>query len=133
MAWSSACRTFFQNLFFGGKDKLVGAAPFKGNNTCTMLCTPTPTASVALPVVFALSFIVRYLEDDLQPIFNTVLEFRPCVSPLTFALAFLQYKSPSEKPLKAWFSDAYWDKTHLKYYNYLQQYEDHFATAGAKG
>ena len=38
-----------------------------------------------------------------------------------------------EKPLKAKSPDVYCGKSYMECYNICQQYEDHFATAGAKG
>ena len=62
MARSSAHRTLLQNLFFGGKDELAGAFSTKDNNISAVSFALTFTA--ALPIVFALSFIAQYLEDD---------------------------------------------------------------------
>ena len=129
MARSFACRTFFQNLSLGGKDKLAGAAPTKGNNTFAM--SRAPTSAIAPPVISALSSVAQYSEDDLQRIFRTVLHFRPLASPLVFVPQ--QYKGPCERPLKARFLNVYWGKTHLECYNFFQQCEDYFATAGVKG
>ena len=39
---------------------------------------------------------------------------------------------PREKSLKAKSPDMYCDKFHMEYYNFCQQYKDHFATVRAK-
>ena len=89
--------------------------------------------TIAPPVVSALSSVAQYLEDDLQRIFKTILDFRRPAPLLALSLALQQYKDPCKKPLKARFPDIYWDKTHLECYNFFQQWKDHFTTAGAKG
>ncbi len=40
-------------------------------------------------------------------------------------------KGGSGDKLKAKTSDIYYSKSHIQYYNFYQQYEDHFATARA--
>ena len=139
MAWSSACCSPCQNPH-NGKDKHDGRTPTKGSD-CR---TPAPTATRALtpaaaPVVASLaasgsadSSVVRYLEDDLQWIFRTVLDFRPPAPVPALVVAAVPHSEESrERPLKARFLDIYWGKTHLKCYNFFQQCKDHFATAGA--
>ena len=137
MAQSFARRSPCQNPH-DGKDELTGGTPTKGNDPCT----PAPAASRAstpavAPVVapFAASSpsdssVVRYLEDDLQQILRIVLDSRP-LAPISAPATASHYEDPRERPLKAWFPDIYWDKTHLEYYNFFQQCKDHFATAGA--
>ena len=66
--------------------------------------------------------IAKYTEEDLQRIFRTVLEARAPPS-----------DGACEKPLNARSPDVYYGKSHMECYNFCQQYEDHFATAGAKG
>ena len=66
MAQFSACRTFSQNLFFGGKNKLIGATPIKGKNTPSMLYALTLATALAPAVISALFFMTKYLENDLQ-------------------------------------------------------------------
>ena len=130
MAQSFAYHIFPQIPPFSGKDKLAGTALTKNNNTLVILHTLTP--ATAPPVVFALSSVAQYLENDLQRIFQTVLDFGPLVPLPALAPAPQQYKSVCEKPLKSRFSDVYWGKTHLECYNFFQRCEDHYATAGAK-
>ena len=65
--------------------------------------------------------VAKYTEKDLQKILKTVLEAQVPPS-----------HGPREKPLKARLPDIYCDKSHIKCYNFCQQCEDHFATAGAK-
>ena len=67
-------------------------------------------------------FVAKYIEEDLQKILRTVLEARAPPS-----------DGPREKPLKARSPDVYRGKSHMECYNFCQQCEDHFATAGAKG
>ena len=125
MARSSACRSPRQNPH-DGEDKLAGGTPTEGSNrrTPAPATSRAPTPAVA-PLVAPLaasspadSSVVRLLEDDLQRILRIVLDFR------LFALvpapaATLHYESPRERPLKAWFPDIYWDKTHLECYNFF--------------
>ena len=141
MAQSSACQSSCQNPH-NSKDKLASGIPTKGRNRRT----PAPAATrastpAAAPVVTLLaisgsanSFVVRYLKNDLQRIFRTVLNFRPSASvPASVVATALHYESLRERSLKAWFPDIYQDKTHLECYNFFQQCKDHFATASAIG
>ena len=66
--------------------------------------------------------VAKYIEEDLQRIFRTVLKTR--VS---------SFHSLREKPLKAKLPDVYYGKSHIECYNFCQQCEDYFATARAKG
>ena len=75
---------------------------------------------VNLPTVETL--VAKYTEKDLQKILKTVLEAR---TP--------PFDGVCEKPFKARLPDVYRGKSHIKCYNFCQQCEDHFATAGAKG
>ena len=65
--------------------------------------------------------ITKYTEEDLQKIFRMVFKARA-----------LPFDGPREKPLKARSPDVYCVKSHMECYNFCQQCEDHFATAGAK-
>ena len=40
---------------------------------------------------------------------------------------------PQERPLKAQTPETYWGKSHIEYYHFCQQCEDHFETSGATG
>ena len=40
---------------------------------------------------------------------------------------------PQERPLNAKILETYWDKSHIEYYHFYQQYEDYFKTSGATG
>ena len=63
-----------------------------------------------------------------------VLDSRPPAPvPALVVTAAPHYEGSRKWPLKAWFLDIYWSKTHLECYNFFQQCEDHFATAGATG
>ena len=66
--------------------------------------------------------VAKYTEEDLQRILRMVLEARAPPS-----------DGARKKPLKARSPDVYRGKSHMECYNFCQQYEDHFATAGAKG
>ena len=66
--------------------------------------------------------VAKYTEEDLQRILKTVLEARALPS-----------DGIREKPLKARSPDVYCGKSYMECYNFCQQCEDHFATAGAKG
>ena len=141
MAQSSARCSPCQNPH-DSKDKLASGTPTEGSDHCT----PALAASCALtpaiaPVIAPLatsdsadSFVVRYLHDDLQRILRTVLDSRRLASvPAPVVAAAPHYENSRERPLKAWFPDIYWGKTHLECYNFFQQCEDHFATASATG
>ena len=43
------------------------------------------------------------------------------------------HEGPRESPLKARFLDLYYGKSHMDCYQFCQQCEDHFETAGATG
>ena len=66
--------------------------------------------------------VAKYTEEDLQKILRTALEAQAPPS-----------DGPREKPLKARLPDVYRSKSHMEYYNFCRQCEDHFAIAGAKG
>ena len=66
--------------------------------------------------------VAKYTKENLQRIFRTVVKAQALPS-----------DGPREKPLKARSPDVYRGKSHMECYNFCQQCEDHFATAGAKG
>ena len=66
--------------------------------------------------------VAKYTEEGLQKILRTVLEARA-----------LPFDGVCKRPLKARSPDVYRGKSHMECYNFCQQYEYHFATAGAKG
>ena len=111
MAEFLVCHTLLQDLLFGNKGNLTSAALIEGNNTHTMLYAFIPTLTVALATIS--SSMARYLKDDLQQIFRTVLYSRLSASPLALAPAPQQYKSPYERLLKAEFLDLYQDKYNI--------------------
>ena len=77
----------------------------------------SPAAATSIP---------KYSKKDLQGIFKSVLEaWAPAPAPVIS-------KEPWEK-LKARSPDVYHGKSHMDYYNFCQQCEDYFATAGATG
>ena len=84
----------------------------------------------------AATSVPKYSKDDLQKILKAVLEARapvPVPAPaLAFVLAPVVSKVPREK-LKARSPDVYRGKSHMDCYNFCQQCEDYFATAGATG
>lgn len=51
----------------------------------------------------------------------------------TMILTVLFLKRPYKKLLKAKFLDVYKSKSHKEYYNFCQQYIDHFTIAKANG
>ena len=139
IAQSSARHSPCQNPH-DGKDELAGRTPTKGSDRRTSAPAASRASTPAVAPVVALlvasgsanSSVVRYLEDDLQRILRTVLDSRP-LAPVPAPAAALHYEGPRERPLKAWFPDIYWGKTHLECYNFFQQCKDHFAIAGATG
>ena len=92
---------------------------------------PAGPSGAKLPVaIVPTTDVPKYSEDDLQRILKTVLEARtPTPAP---APAPIVSKLPQDK-LKARFPDVYCGKFHMDYYNFCQQCEDYFATAGATG
>ena len=114
---------------YDGKNKLAGGIRNESNNRCTPASAATRTLILTItPVIIPLvasgsanSFVVRYLEDDLQWILRTVLDFRPPAPvPAPIVAAAQYYEGPRKRPLKDWFLDIYWDKTHLECYNFFQ-------------
>ncbi len=106
----------------GDLDKLSEPPQLSANPTPAPEAPPAPEASPAPP-------IAKYTEEDLQRILKTVLEAQvPAPAP---TISFPE--GPRERPLKAWFPEVYTGENHMDCYNFCQQCEDHFATAGAKG
>ena len=62
-----------------------------------------------------------YSNEEVQDIIQTVMGVKPAAT-----------KGPRERPLKARLPDVYRGNNHMACYNFCQQYEDHFATAGVK-
>ena len=141
MARPPARRSPCRNSLPTGKDEPAGPAPTEGSDTYTpapavsRAPTPAPAPAPAPPLAPApvdADATVRYSEADLQRILRTVLEVRPLApAPAPQPLVFPD--GPCERPLKARFPELYCGKTHMECYNFIQQCEDHFATAGAKG
>ena len=76
---------------------------------------------VNLIVSLSRLFVAKYIKENLEKILRTVP--KTCV-PL--------FDEPFKKPLKTRLSNIYYNKFHIEYYNFYQQYEDYFATIGAK-
>ena len=75
----------------------------------------SPAAATSVP---------KYSEDDLQWILKAVLEAQaPAPAPVISKVC--------REKLKARSPDVYHGKSHMDYYNFCQQCEDYFATAGA--
>ena len=74
----------------------------------------------------------KYSEDDLQWILKAVLEARVPAPAPALVPAPVVSEVPWEK-LKARSLDVYRGKSHMDCYNFCQQCEDYFATAGATG
>ena len=141
MARPLTCCSLCQNSFPTGKEEPAGPASTKGSDTYTPApavsrsLTPAPTpapGALFAPAPINAHATIRYSETDLQQIFKTVLEARspvpaPTLQPLVFP------NSPCKRLLKAGFLELYCGKTHMECYNFIQQCEDHFAIAGAKG
>ena len=109
MVRSSASCSLCQNPH-DGKNELAGGTPTEGSNRHP----PAPVVIHALIPAVALgvaplaasgsanSSVVRYLEDDLQRILRTVLDFRPSTPVLAHVVAAaLHSEGPHEWPLKA--------------------------------
>ena len=76
--------------------------------------------------------IPKYSEDDLQRIFKALLEAR-ALAPAPALVPALIVSEVSREKLKAHSPDVYRGKSHIDCYNFCQQCEDYFATAGATG
>ena len=127
MARSSARCSPCQNSY-DGKDKLAGETHTEDSDrlTPTPAASPASTPAIALVVAplaasgSANSSVIRYSEDDLQRILRTVQDSRLlALVPAPVVTAAPHDKGPREKPLKAWFSDIYWGKTHLECYTFF--------------
>ena len=121
MAQSSARCSPRQNPH-DGKDELARGTPTNGSNRCIQVSAATRDATAAAVSVIALlatsgfadSSVVRYLEDELQRIFRTVLDSRHPASFLVSVIAPAPHSEGTrQRPSKAWFPDIYQDKTHL--------------------
>ena len=149
MAQSFARCTLCQNPLFDGKNKLAGGTFIEGNDQ--HISAPTTLRAPILAIVLAPivtppvvsgsanSFVIRFLEDNLQQIGKTIFKAKsllflalvPVPAPIVAAAP--HYKGRREQLLKDRFSDIYQSKTHLEYYNFFQQWKDYFATVGATG
>ena len=134
MARPFVCFSPYRNPLSTGKDEPAGPSSTEGSDTYTLILAMSRAPTLILPTALtlapaAINSMVRYLEADLQQIFNTVLETRS--SALTPQL-FVFLDGLCKKPLKARFLELYCGKTHMECYNFIQQYKDHFATARAK-
>lgn len=75
--------------------------------------SPALKPSIISPAAF---FITKYLDDDLQYTFKTILEVG---TPITLPLIMLP-KNLYERLFKAKFLNVYSNKTHIEYYNFFQ-------------
>ena len=141
MARPLTCCSPCRNPPSTGGNEFAGPTPTEGSDIYTLACAISRAPTLALahapalllaPAPVDANATVKYLEANLKRIFRTVLEARPPVPALS-RQPFVFLEGPCEKPLKARFLELYCGKTHIECYNFCQQYEDHFATAGAKG
>ena len=140
MARLLACRSPCRNPPLTGEDEPADPAPTEDSDTyipaltVSRAQTPAPAPILAPPLALApvdANATVRYSKADLQRIFKTVLEARPLApTPAPQPLVFPD--GPRKKPLKARFLELYCGKIHMECDNFIQQCEDHFATAKAK-
>ena len=133
MAQSSACCSPCQNPH-DGKNELTDGTLTKDSNhwipVPTAIRAPTPAVApvVALFVTFGSvdSFVVKYLEDNLQQIARIIFETKsllfpvPAPVPAPVVTSTPHYEGPRERPLKAWFSNIYQGEMHLECYNFFQ-------------
>ena len=111
-----------------------------GNKLFNQPAGPSEMKPLIADALIAATNIFKYSENDLQRIFKAVLEAQtpvsnPALAPSSapapsLALAPVVFEVPREK-LKAHFPDMYRGKSHIDCYNFCQQCEDYFATAGA--
>lgn len=111
----------FSRLSFRSKDKGTSecfTAPGAPNN---------PTSSSNPKPSLAVFQIPKYTKDDLQRIFRTVLESQ---SFITCGQDHEISKNCPEQVFKARVPNVYKDKSHINYYNFIQQYKNHLPCLG---
>ena len=84
-----------------------------------MLCAPIPAPAIALGV--ALSLNNELFKHSIKAYLEAQVTSWTKVDP-----------KPRKQPLKARFPDLYYDNLHMDCYQFCQQCEDYFETAGAK-
>lgn len=72
--------------------------------------------------------ISKYTKDNLQWILKTVLE----VQPLACGHGWETLENALEWTLKLRALDIYKDQLDIDFYDFIQQYKDHFATSGSQ-
>ena len=132
--------------------------PESGDKLSNQPAGPLATKRPIANVLAAAINIPKFSKDDLQQILKTILEARvPTPAPVlastpihasALVLALAPVLAPAHAPapapalivaeaprkkLKARSSNVYREKSHMDYYNFCQQCEDYFATAGATG
>ena len=139
MARSLACCSSCRKPPSTGEDELAGAAPglapTEGSDTSTLapaasrVPTPTPSdAPVAAPSS-ALAIAATALSSDNELFKQFIKAYLEAQVPSQTEID----REPRKQPLKAQFSDLYYGNLHMDCYQFCQQCEDHFETAGAKG
>ena len=124
MARPLASRNPCQNPPSTAKGELAGAAPIEGNGTPT----PTPVVSRApTPALAITSAVAPSLDNKLfKQFIKAYLEAQvPGQTEVD--------SEPRKQSLKAQFPDLYYGNLHMDCYQFCQQCEEHFKTAGARG
>ena len=123
MARPRACRSPCQNLHPAGEDELAGAASTEGSGTPTpalvmsRASTPAPTTAPAVAPSSDNELFKQFMKAYLEAQVPGRTEVDP---------------KPRKLPLKARFPDLYYGNLHMDCYQFCQQSEDYFKTAGAK-
>ena len=124
MAKSPARCSLCQNPPLAGEDKLAGAVPTESSGTPTptsvMSHAPTPAPATALATAPASD--TKLFKQFMKAYLKVQVPGRTKID-----------SEPRKQPLKARFPDLYYGNLHIDCYQFCQQCEDHFKTAGAKG
>ena len=123
MARPPACCSLCWNPPLIGKDGLASPALTEGSGTPTptpvVFCAPTPAPATA--PAFALSTDNELFKQFIKAYLEAQVPGQKEVDP-----------EPRKQPPKDQFPDLYYANLHMDYYQFCQQYEDHFITAGTK-
>ena len=136
MAGPRAQRSPRRNPLPAGKDELAGAAlgaPTNDNGTSshTSAVSRVPTPAPAPPLAPA-ELVAKYTDADLQR--ATKLALKLFVQGQKWAQSQMAPPAlePRERTFKARFPDHYYSNSPMDCYQFCQQCEDYFETAGAK-
>lgn len=87
---------------------------------------PITSKRLSIPDPLTTSSTTKYLKNDLQHIFKTILEAKILITLIAILNKYFQ------RLFKAKFPNVYHGKTHMECYNFCQQCKNYFAMAGVK-